>query len=247
MVMASPYITLGIEPGSSPNVARVAFHAVAKTCHPDVNPDPAARERFLEAQRAYRAITVGAASADKAEDVESWSKGNSRIARMVEIDVAVSVWIAARGGSVRGSCSLGKASVRVPVGSRSGDRIITRIGGKDVTCVLRVAESDGFIADGGDLTTSLRLSSAQARQGGGVEIETPLGRLRVNVPRATPDGARLKVEGKGLPARGERSAGDLYLDVEIVETATDKAVAALDKILALAKRPRAAAQNRDVA
>jgi hypothetical protein len=41
-----------------------------------------------------------------------------------------------------------------------------------------------------------------------------------------------------LPKTKGRPAGDLYLDVEIIETMTDRAVAALDKILAKARRPR---------
>lgn len=236
--MSTPYSILGLEHGASAAAAKTAFRAVAKTCHPDVNPDPAARERFVEAQRAYRAITGGAASADLADQIESWKRGNSRTGKMVEIDVAVSVWIAARGGAVKGTCPLGKASVKVPAGARNGDRIITRIGGSDVACVIRVADADGFIADGGDLSSTLRLSSAQARMGGSAEIETPSGRMRVRVPKNTPDGARLKVAGKGLPGRETRPAGDLYLDVEIIETVTDRAVAALDRVLAVARRTR---------
>jgi curved DNA-binding protein len=60
-------------------------------------------------------------------------------------------------------------------------------------------------------------------------------------------GDRLMVAGRGLPARDKRPAGDLYLDVEIVETMTDRAVAALDKILFKARRPRGDASRNRVA
>jgi DnaJ-class molecular chaperone len=66
-----------------------------------------------------------------------------------------------------------------------------------------------------------------------------MGRLRLNVPKESQDGDRLLVAGRGLPPANGRPAGDLYLDVEIIETMTDRAVAALDKILAKARRPRA--------
>jgi curved DNA-binding protein len=211
--MSSPYAILGLHPDADPRAAKAAFHAVAKTCHPDVNADPRARQRFEEAREAYRIITAGAASADII------STGSPRAGRMTEIDLNVSVWTAARGGSVKGSCPLGKASVRVPAGARTGDRIITRIGKTDVACVVRVEESDGFDT-------------------GPAEIETPVGRLRLSVPKNTQEGDRLMVAGRGLPARDKRPAGDLYLDVEVVETMTDRAVAALDKILLKARRPR---------
>jgi curved DNA-binding protein len=231
--MSSPYSILGLEPGSDLRAAKAAFHAVAKTCHPDVNPDPAAHERFEAAQTAYRQITLGAASADAPPRAT-----NPRAGRMTEIDLNVSVWTAARGGAVKGSCPLGKASVRVPAGARTGDRILTRIGKVDVACVVRVEESDGFSTEGSNLVTTLRLSAAQARLGGPAEIETPNGRLRLNVPKGTEEGDTLMVKGKGLPAQGARAAGDLYLQVEVIETMTDRAVTMLDKILLKARRPR---------
>jgi curved DNA-binding protein len=230
--MSSPYAILGLHPDADPRAAKAAFHAVAKTCHPDVNADPQARQRFEDAREAYRIITLGAASADVI------STSSPRAGRMTEIDLAVSVWTAARGGAVKGSCPLGKASVRVPAGARTGDRIITRIGKTDVACVIRVDESDGFDTDGSHLVTVLRISSSHAKTGGSAEIETPVGRLRLTVPKNTQEGDRLMVAGRGLPARDKRPAGDLYLDVEIVETMTDRAVAALDKILTKARRPR---------
>ncbi len=230
--MSSPYAILGLHPDADPRSAKAAFHAVAKICHPDVNSDPLARQRFEAAREAYRVITAGAASADII------ATGSPRAGRMTEIDLVVSVWTAARGGAVRGSCPLGKASVRVPAGARSGDRIITRIGKTDVACVVRVDESDGFDTDGSHLVTILRLSASHAKIGGPAEIDTPVGRLRLTVPKNTQEGDRLMVAGRGLPARDKRPAGDLYLDIEIVETMTDKAVAALDKILASARRPR---------
>ena len=120
----------------------------------------------------------------------------------------------------------------------SGDRIITRIGKSDVACVIRVDESDGFDTDGSHLVTILRISGSHAKTGGPAEIDTPIGRLRLSVPKNTQDGDRLMVAGRGLPSRDKRPAGDLYLDIEIVETMTDRAVAALDKILTKARRPR---------
>jgi curved DNA-binding protein len=230
--MSSPYAILGLHPDADPRAAKAAFHAVAKTCHPDINADPQARQRFEDAREAYRVITAGAASADIVPT------GSPRANKMNEIDLSISVWTAARGGAVKGSCPLGKASVRVPAGARTGDRIITRIGKTDVACVIRVDESDGFDTDGSHLVTALRISGSHARTGGPAEIETPVGRLRLTVPKGTQEGDRLMVAGRGLPARAKRPAGDLYLDVEIVETITDRAVAALDKILLTARRPR---------
>lgn len=235
--MSSPYAILGLHPDADPRAAKAAFHAVAKTCHPDINADPHARQRFEEAREAYRIITAGAASADIIRT------GSPRAGRMAEIDLCVSVWGAASGISLKGKCPLGETTVRVPSGARTGDRIIRRIGKTDVAFVVQVEESDGFSTDGSHLVTTLRISSSHAKLGGPAEIDTPVGCLRLAVPKGTQNGDRLMVAGRGLPARDKRPAGDLYLDVVIVETLTDRAVAALDKLLFKARRPRGIASR----
>ena len=230
--MSSPYSILGLQVGADASLARDAFRSIAKTCHPDINPDPKAREVFVKAEAAYRAITGASASSDKVRHKPS------RASRMVEIDLPVSIWSAAKGGQVKGTCALGQAIVKVPAGVRDGDRIIAKIGASDVACVVRIDDEDDFHAQGSDIITFLRISPNQAKFGGFAEIETPSGRLRIKVPENTPDGARLRVENRGLPSAKNRPAGHLFLDVEIVETVADRAVMALDRILNAAKRPR---------
>lgn len=230
--MSSPYSILGIPQNADPHEARRAFRAIAKTCHPDVNSDPKAQEVFLEAQNAYRAITGAAANADIR------LQQSNRMTRNEEIDLPISIWTAAMGGAVKGACQLGKATIKVPKGARQGDRILANIGGKTLACVVRILETDGFRADGGDICAILRVSALQARNGGFADIDTPIGKLRVKLPVNTPNGARLSVEGKGMPSTHNRKNGDLFLDVEIHETTTDRAVSALDRILDIARRPR---------
>lgn len=239
--MKSPYSILGISPNADIKEARSAFRSIAKSCHPDVNSDPEARQIFEDAQEAYRVITGAAASADKDLFVPS------RLKRMVEIDLPISIWTAASGGIIKGKCALGKANIKVPAGARTGDRIIVKIEGKSIACVIKVNEADDFRAEGSDIATVLRITASQAKNGGFAEIDTPSGKYRVKVPANTPDGARLRIENRGLPAAKTRAAGHLYLDIEIIENITDKAVSSLDKILERARRPRAKSieQNQD--
>ncbi|MCU0881582.1 MAG: DnaJ domain-containing protein [Hyphomonadaceae bacterium] len=231
--MTNPYAVLGLSDQATPAQARAAFRVIAKTCHPDISADPDAQARFLNAQSALNAITGAAASADR-----QLEGGNPRMRKTPEIDLPISVWIAARGGQVRGTCALGRGVVKVPPGTRNGDRVLASIGGRDVACVVRVNEVDGFRAEGGHLSTVVAISATQARKGGATELETPTGRIRVKLPENLEEGTRLRVKDQGLPGREDRAAGDLFIDVTIVETVTDKAVSALDRILARARRPR---------
>src|SRR4051812_15363359 len=51
------YAVLGLTRGASDNEIKRAYRRLARDLHPDVNPDPAAKERFQEVNRAYQALT----------------------------------------------------------------------------------------------------------------------------------------------------------------------------------------------
>src|SRR3954468_7701233 len=56
--MATDYYgVLGLTPGASDNDIKRAYRKLARDLHPDVNPDPGAKERFQEVNRAYQALT----------------------------------------------------------------------------------------------------------------------------------------------------------------------------------------------
>lgn len=229
--MPSPYSVLGIPHGADPQEARRAFRSIAKACHPDINPEPDAQAFFIEARNALREITGAVASADR-ETIQK------RVKTMPEIELPISIWTAAQGGSIKGECPIGKATIKINPGTRDGDRILTQIGGRKVECIVRIVETEGFRAEGADISSIIRISMTQALKGGFADIDTPNGKLRVKLPANTPEGARLKIEGKGLLGSENRRTGDMYLDVSITETVTDKAVFALDRILSAARRPR---------
>src|SRR5881628_1204987 len=56
--MATDYYgVLGLSPGASDTEIKRAYRRLARDLHPDVNPDPGAKERFQEVTRAYEALT----------------------------------------------------------------------------------------------------------------------------------------------------------------------------------------------
>src|SRR3712207_9080577 len=56
--MATDYYgLLGLAPGASDSDIKKAYRRLARDLHPDVNPDPEAKERFHEVSRAYQALT----------------------------------------------------------------------------------------------------------------------------------------------------------------------------------------------
>ena len=56
--MATDYYgVLGLTRGASDAEIKKAYRRLARDLHPDVNPDPGAKERFQEVSRAYQALT----------------------------------------------------------------------------------------------------------------------------------------------------------------------------------------------
>src|SRR3954463_14628768 len=56
--MATDYYgVLGLSRGATDAEIKKAYRRLARDLHPDVNPDPGAKERFQEVSRAYQALT----------------------------------------------------------------------------------------------------------------------------------------------------------------------------------------------
>ena len=56
--MATDYYgVLGLAPGATDNDIKKAYRRLARDLHPDVNPDPGAKERFQEVSQAYQALS----------------------------------------------------------------------------------------------------------------------------------------------------------------------------------------------
>src|ERR1700709_1112843 len=56
--MATDYYgLLGLKPGAGDADIKRAYRKMARDLHPDVNPDPGAKDRFQEVSRAYEALT----------------------------------------------------------------------------------------------------------------------------------------------------------------------------------------------
>src|ERR687885_1515468 len=56
--MATDYWdVLGLRPGASDSDIKRAYRKMARDLHPDVNPEPGAKDRFQEVSRAYEALT----------------------------------------------------------------------------------------------------------------------------------------------------------------------------------------------
>lgn len=125
--------------------------------------------------------------------------------------------------------------VKIPVGIREGQQIrlagqgMPGIGGAkagDLFIRIRFAESDGLYVDKEkDVYQSITVMPWVAALGGSTQVQTPAGKLSIKIPPGSQNGKRLRLKGKGIPAK---TPGDLYLLIHIgvpeIRSEADRAV-----------------------
>ena len=110
--------------------------------------------------------------------------------------------------------------VKIPAGVRDGQRL--RITGQgepglggapagDLYLRVRLASHPEFRVEGADLYHDTDLAPWEAVLGTSVAVPTLTGSVNIKIPAGTQNGQRLRVRGRGLPARGDAEAGDLYV------------------------------------
>jgi len=123
----------------------------------------------------------------------------------------------------RGSGRVARAEsvrVNIPPGAETGKRI--RVPGKGASGVRggppgnlyiipEVRPHRLFSRSGNDLTLELPITVGEAVHGATVKVPTPTGTVQVKIPAAAQSGQLLRVKGKGVQARSQGAAGDLYL------------------------------------
>ncbi|EHL95755.1 DnaJ region [Acetobacteraceae bacterium AT-5844] len=97
-------------------------------------------------------------------------------------------------------------------GGPSGDALIE----------IQVAPHPLFRREGRDIHIEVPVTLAEAVLGGKITVPTPSGPVSVNVPRHSGSGTRLRLRGKGVPAHGNKGAGDQYVTLKLVAGPVDE-------------------------
>ncbi|GAB0495256.1 hypothetical protein MMPV_006555 [Pyropia vietnamensis] len=115
--------------------------------------------------------------------------------------------------------------VNIPAGVDSGSRLRVRGEGDagtrggppgDLYVVLRVAQSSDFKREGVNTYASAKVSYLDAILGRKLTVKTVDGPVELAVAPGTQPGAVLKIEGKGVPKLGNKTArGDHFVTVEV--------------------------------
>ncbi len=105
----------------------------------------------------------------------------------------------------------------------------------DLYVFIEVKPHEFFQREGKDLSYTMPIPFALAAQGGVLSVPTPDGTAKLKLPAGTSSGTIFRVRGKGMPALGGGSRGDLMVEIQ-VETSTNLNVAQGEKLESLYRK-----------
>lgn len=139
-------------------------------------------------------------------------------------DLAVSPRLAAVGGNLDYAAPDGRRlRLTLPPGLRVGDRV--RAG--EAMLRVTIPREDGVTVRGDDIWIDRKVTSRVLALGGRITVETPFGRRSVWVTKTAGELRLLRLPGLGLPARGERPQGHLFVNLSLAEHEGDNRARAL--------------------
>jgi curved DNA-binding protein len=139
--------------------------------------------------------------------------------------LAISPLDALSGGAVEVGTNGRTLRVRVPAGLRTGEHLRLKAAGadgSDLYLPVLIRGADGLSAIGDDLYMTCPVPLRLLEDGGRLEIETHAGPRSVWLV-GEPQPMRLRLRGLGLPARGGRPQGHLFVTLQPSEDAPSAA------------------------
>lgn len=210
------FAVLGLHGPAEQAAVTRAFRLAVKSARPDQPGGNA--ERFRRVIAAYRLIqTTGAARPALAAPMQ-------RPAALPVVGLTPVQAVQGGDATVR----LGDRMLRVhaPAGMRTGEHLRLKRGaadGSDLYLPVLIRPSDGLVALGDDLFMSWPVPTRLLSDGGRVEIDTHVGVRGAWVAPGLTDPVRLRLRGLGLPARGARPEGHLFVSLKPSEDAPSAA------------------------
>lgn len=114
-------------------------------------------------------------------------------------------------------------NVKIPQGVRQGQQI--RLAGQGAPGLGQGSQGDLYLevefrphrlyrVDGRDLSLDLSVAPWEAALGASVKVPTPAGTVDLKIPPGSASGKKLRLKGRGIPAK--TGAGDLYVVLKVV-------------------------------
>lgn len=194
-----PYAALGLTKSATEAEIKSAYRRIAKTDHPDLNPDPKAGERFKAASSAYDLLR-DPEKRRRFDAGEIDASGQEKPQRQYYRDFAQGA----------------QNPYRQSYGFEGGDfsDVFDDLFGQ--RRASGGARQQRFDMRGQDAHYELAVDFMTAVQGGTSRITLPDGAtLDVKIPKGTYDGQIIRLRGKGGAGYGNGAPGDVYLTLTV--------------------------------
>ena len=179
----------------------------------------------------FRSIFGGIGGVGSATRGNPAARGNPAYQQQVEI----SLENAFEGTTLQLQVDGKRKQVRIPPGVRTGSKVrVAGAGpnGTDLYLIVQVQENKKIERKGNDLHTSAKVSVFTAILGGEAEVETMVGKVKLNIPSGTQPEQVFRLAGRGMPhLKSPNTKGDLFvrLKVEIPRYLSSKQIELLEE------------------
>jgi len=204
--LTAAFACLGLDGPVEAEALAAAFRATVKAARPDQGGDP---ERFRRIIAAYRLIQAHA-NARPALMEPSGSVSPPPVLAITPMQAVAGARIPARIGARA-------LNIQVPAGLRTCQHLRLRGAaddGDDLYLPVLIRSADGLSVMGDDLFMRWPASPRVLADGGRIEIETHAGVRSAWVAPNLQAPVRLRLRNLGLPARGRRSCGHLFVTLD---------------------------------
>lgn len=219
LTLTDAYRLLGLGGPVDESTFKAAFRKAVKAARPDMPGGDA--DRFRRVIAAGRLIEIHAPAHPALEAPKA------SVMRPAPLPAVGLTPLQALGGaSVEVRVGRRRLRIKAPRGVRTGDHLRLRGAaddGSDLLLPVLIRVADGMTVLGDDIHVTRPVGRRVMSDGGRVEIETHAGPRSAWVAAGLTAPVRLRLRDLGLPARGSRPAGHLFVTLETVEDAPSAA------------------------
>ncbi len=203
------YATLGVPKNADAAAIKKAYRKLARSLHPDQNPDnPAAEARFKEVGEAY-AVLSDPEQRKQYDAVRAMAGGGARFSAGPGGAASGAGFEDIFGGLFGPEAGGGRVRYSTAGGGGGFEDILGGLFGGGAGFRARGPQK------GQDIEATTTLPFRQAVEGSTVSLTVEGRRVNARIPAGVRDGQRIRLRGKGRPGEAGGPAGDLVIAVHV--------------------------------